>query len=524
MQRAGVILILAGCSGAKEAIASCDTHEACGFEAKEQEVSSLLQHRQRRSSRLDSNLVQEFRAAAGITSPSIKQALSVRTRVPASIGGIPVCNMESENCDLAGLEPEKPTYLAPGGLTSCIDPSSPYAFQVIPGDPQKLLFFFQDGGACFDEQTTVITPTCNTEISPIGNSGILDRGDSRNRYRDWTTVVAMYCSGDAFASNMTRNYTDAEGNPTTVKQVGYQNALAAVSWVEEQLSSLQEVVVAGSSSGSLGVQLWSVYFFDHVAAKAKSLIADSFLSLTFAGVPPGVFLMTFGTCVLPVLTPKLQALCKQGQVTPGTVLIDAMRANPEAVFLADVTKEDATQIKFYNMFASVLGVPTIGAAEFTRIMNQALEPLNAEPNFVSYVMDGSSHTFLISSMFYTASLPAGKPCEANGPSSHVFCPMSGSKCSGGQCCPGKSGLSAGGTFPCPSAPPTFAKCEHNVKVRNCLSPPPTLAQWVFATPLAAGKAIASQCSGTLLLEATWATEEVGSKYCDAGQAGKQARA
>lgn len=48
----------------------------------------------------------------------------------------------------------------------------------------------------------------------------------------------------------------------------------------------------------------------------------------------------------------------------------------------------------------------------------------------------------------------------------VKCPLSGSMCAGNQCCPGRRGT--GGTFPCPSASPSFTGCDSPDKVTDCL--------------------------------------------------------
>jgi len=57
-------------------------------------------------------------------------------------------------------------------------------------------------------------------------------------------------------------------------------------------------------------------------------------------------------------------------------------------------------------------------------------------------------------------------CE---PKADVECPGSGVMCAGNQCCP-RDALSNGLTFPCPSADASFASCENNTKVDDCLKP------------------------------------------------------
>merc|ERR1711879_263066 len=52
----------------------------------------------------------------------------------------------------------------------------------------------------------------------------------------------------------------------------------------------------------------------------------------------------------------------------------------------------------------------------------------------------------------------------------VFCPLSGLKCTGGECCPGV--VETGGlAFPCPSAPSTSCTCSNRTKLQDCTTTP-----------------------------------------------------
>lgn len=55
------------------------------------------------------------------------------------------CNLtETETCSLSSMPKDKTMLVLPGGETRCIySDSTPYAFQVVPGDSDKLVFYFQ---------------------------------------------------------------------------------------------------------------------------------------------------------------------------------------------------------------------------------------------------------------------------------------------------------------------------------------------------------------------------------------------
>jgi hypothetical protein len=172
---------------------------------------------------------------------------------------------------------DETTLVLPGGTTRCIfSTSTPFgrtlvfflfltsqmsvAFQVIPGASDKVLLYFQGGGACWDEASTK-AGLCTTDCDPQGPNGIFDRKEATNAYKDYTIVHVMYCSGDLFGGDIVRDYTDSAGVP--VVQKGYDNALSAVNWIQQQQSSgalastLTDFVVMGCSAGSIGAQIWS---------------------------------------------------------------------------------------------------------------------------------------------------------------------------------------------------------------------------------------------------------------------------
>jgi hypothetical protein len=87
------------------------------------------------------------------------------------------CNITAtESCSIANMKKDSTTLVLPGGNTRCIfSDSTPFAFQVIPGDSDKVLFFFQGGGACWNKASTVPLSMCSTDASPASLSGAFDR-------------------------------------------------------------------------------------------------------------------------------------------------------------------------------------------------------------------------------------------------------------------------------------------------------------------------------------------------------------
>lgn len=79
------------------------------------------------------------------------------------------CNItSSEECNLRNFKKDVTSLIYPGGQTRCIFSSSTdFSFQIIPGDADKVLFYFQGGGACWNKETTIDDTLCSTDATPL---------------------------------------------------------------------------------------------------------------------------------------------------------------------------------------------------------------------------------------------------------------------------------------------------------------------------------------------------------------------
>ena len=107
---------------------------------------------------------------------------------------------------------------------------SPFHFWMRQRDPQKVLLYFEGGGACFSAETC--NPSDPAYKTAIGHdetlsdlsSGIWDDTNPENPFRDWSVVFVPYCTGDVHIGNNTADY----GNGITVEHKGYVNGVAAL--------------------------------------------------------------------------------------------------------------------------------------------------------------------------------------------------------------------------------------------------------------------------------------------------------
>jgi hypothetical protein len=157
--------------------------------------------------------------------------------------------------------------IAPGGDTVCSD-GTPYRFHVYQGDPAKVLFYLEGGGACWDSMNCDpdLRPSYTVNlngINPAGSHGILAMEHPENPFRDYTVVYAPYCSGDVHLGDSERHYTTAsfnghEAHELHIRHRGWINGSAALDWLYAHVFTPEQIFVTGSSAGSIPSPFYAV--------------------------------------------------------------------------------------------------------------------------------------------------------------------------------------------------------------------------------------------------------------------------
>jgi hypothetical protein len=316
------------------------------------------------------------------------------------------CETQKDACNLSDMPQDQTSLILPGGESRCIfTDSTPYAAQVIPGDKDKLLVYFQGGGACWDETSTKLK-FCTTDASPSGLSGIFNRDDPKNAHKDYTVVQMLYCSGDVFGGNVTQAYEDSSGN--LVKQMGLTNVQMTLDWIVAQQKSgelapkLADLVVAGCSAGSLGAQLWGNQVVNQLSWEKASVMPDSYAGLFAPGVE-GPLIKNYGFCSSGFLNQANYEACMAGNVQMRDIEAQFLGDRPDVAYAYIQSKTDSVQESFYVATAESMGSdPAITPTTFYEGITEIFEGYNAFPNFVTYLVDGSQHCFTPSSVYYSA--------------------------------------------------------------------------------------------------------------------------
>lgn len=191
---------------------------------------------------------------------------------------------------------------------ACKD-NSTYRFFVKRGSVNKLLMYYQGGGACW-EQLTCGIPVCDTTVDPAGSdnpnngsSGFADLTNPNNPFKDWNVVAVSYCSCDVHFGDAAQDYDNTDPlNPVHVEHRGFHNAKAAEKWAREHFVNPEMVFVTGSSAGSYGAlfhapllqEVWPASTFRVLGDAGNGVITPSFLQDEFenwnfrANLPPTI--------------------------------------------------------------------------------------------------------------------------------------------------------------------------------------------------------------------------------------------
>jgi hypothetical protein len=134
----------------------------------------------------------------------------------------------------------------------CAD-GSEHMFHSLDRDPDKVLLYYQGGGACFSAETcdfvsgTYKVTTDEDDHPGEDATGIFDWDDPDNPFADWSVVFVPYCSGDVFQGNAETEYAPG----FVVQHRGGLHAQKGLDYVVDTYPDAAQLFVAGSSAGGV---------------------------------------------------------------------------------------------------------------------------------------------------------------------------------------------------------------------------------------------------------------------------------
>ena len=116
----------------------------------------------------------------------------------------PICSYDGNDyakaCSWDNLKPISAdatsiNFIQPHGDTRCMTASTPFTFIVEKGSKNDILLYLQAGGVCAN-QANYDNWNCNTHPTLGTREGVLNKKDTKNVFKDYTTIEVLYCSGD----------------------------------------------------------------------------------------------------------------------------------------------------------------------------------------------------------------------------------------------------------------------------------------------------------------------------------------
>jgi hypothetical protein len=222
-------------------------------------------------------------------------------------------------------------------------------------------------------------------------SGIFDFAHPATPVAGYDMVFIPYCTADVHTGSRDHVYSDPLGITQELHHQGYVNAGAVLDWVYANYPDPDQIVVAGSSAGSVGSIFFAYPIMTQYPDASVVQLGDGYVGIMPSDWPG---LEVWGTRVnLPDALQQDMASATPDVFT--TKLYDSSAsALPQRLFAQFTSAADAFQIGYYAVAG---GDPRLWAD----LMNESLNGLNAIGNFRSYVADGVFHTILPRDRFYT---------------------------------------------------------------------------------------------------------------------------
>ena len=333
---------------------------------------------------------------------------------------------------------------------------TPYHFFVKKGTVNKLVMYYQGGGACWNALTCGVVGTFDKEVIPNGTcaggsndgelcdtladcpdqgggtscnpgsdnpnhttTGFGDLTNPNNPFKDWNIVFVSYCTGDIHFGDSNPSYKFGNAFYNTYHK-GWHNSRTAEKWAREHFLNPEEVFVTGSSAGAYGAFfnaplhefVWPQSKFSVLADAGNGIITPSFLT---GSNPAGGFPTWNFEAHLPSNIPGVAEAIENGTGIPAytKAVADFFPDTAWAHYTSSYDGGTGGQTGFYNVMKNNTSDPNVALAEWPTwweescewndvMRDQAIQTATDVPsNYRYYIGTGSRHTMYGSNKVYT---------------------------------------------------------------------------------------------------------------------------
>jgi hypothetical protein len=288
--------------------------------------------------------------------------------------------------------------IVPGGDCKCAD-GSKFWFWIREANPEKVVFYLQDGGACFSAETCAPERglyRTRIDEGPTGEGGVFDFADARNPFADYSIVYVPYCTGDVHIGNATTEYAPR----LTVQHKGYVNGTAALDHLAAAFPGATDVVVIGESAGSIAAPLYAGLASDRLPDARITVLAEG--SGSYPDVPRFHKIVAgwgIGDAIPP--WPETVGLTAKQWSFP-ELFIQTGRHDPDIVFARHDHAYDEVQERWFPF----VGIPAGDLLARVDANERQIE--RAGVNVHSYTAPGDEHVVLSDGPFYTETVNGEK--------------------------------------------------------------------------------------------------------------------
>jgi hypothetical protein len=287
------------------------------------------------------------------------------------------------------------TKIEPGGDTTCLH-GTPYAFYVHPGTVNRLVVYFQGGGACFDATSCSIPGAFDESVTDDDNpenfpEGIGDSDNPDNPFKDWFGVFVPYCTADVHWGNNTQTYTIG-GEETTFYYKGFVNFSAVLDWIGDNFEKPDKIFVSGCSAGGGGSIIGAAHIHKLYPDVPVYQLSDSNAALSPEDVSQAIASSWNIADSIPDWIPALQV--PSGELTMADLYIAVANYYPNDRWAQYNTAHDAIQTLYY----AAMG----GTGDWRDLMLASIQEIqDGAANFHAYIAPGAIHCVTPYDIFYS---------------------------------------------------------------------------------------------------------------------------
>jgi hypothetical protein len=369
--------------------------------------------------KIEQKFAAAFAKAKGSTCPTSATADGVETQVNGIVDRVvrdTLASPATGDGPYVSIAGAQTTYEGKTYTPVCMD-GSPYRFFARRGTVNKLVVYYQGGGACW-EQLTCSIPVCDKNVTDgddpsKAKTGFADLSNPANPFKDWNAVFVSYCSCDIHFGDAAQDYNNVDpAHPLHVEHRGYENAKVVEKYAREHFLAPEQVFVTGSSAGAYGAwfnapllhKVWPTAHFDVLADAGNGVVTQSFLDDFF---PNWNF-----EANLPTDIPGLADVLHNGSGIPGyTEIITHQFPNTNwAHYATAFDGGSGGQTGFYNLMLNNNDVTAAltwwnGSCQFRDKMKSQVVATAAavdaqDGNYRYYIGSGSRHTMWGSNKVY----------------------------------------------------------------------------------------------------------------------------